>query len=215
MTPAARLRLRSAGHCLTCSHQLPHYQLSNYQIIKFKLMKTQLTLRMPGQMPSSYHIHLLGICLCLVTACSVFKEKSFFETDSLQRRDSSREMKSETRTSGRALRITSTEDSANTQTWSEIFPQGTFKYSVKEGFEGKAGRLLIHQSLQQMKKVHDSSATSNSVFKKEKLEETAKQIDRKTLKRKEITTSRLNYWYLAGLLGIFLGIYLGRRFLVR
>ena len=166
-------------------------------------------------MPSSFHIHLLGICLCLITACSVFKEKSFFETDSLQRQNNSREIKSETRASGRAVRITTSEDSGDTQTWSEIFPQGAFKFSINKGFDGQAGRVVIHQRLKQLKKTRDSSAIGSSVLKKKRLNETAKQVDKKRLQGKEITARKFNYWYLAGLLGIFAGVYLGRQFLVK
>jgi hypothetical protein len=39
---------------------------------------------LPGADALVLHIHLMRICLTLITACSVLKEKSFLHADSLQ-----------------------------------------------------------------------------------------------------------------------------------
>jgi hypothetical protein len=119
-------------------------------------MKTQLTL--PYEFNTSpLHHHILIICLLFITACSVLKEKSFFQADSLLRRNSSTEIETEIQTQSQGFGIYTSEDSADKQSYTEIFPEGVFKYSVKDGFEGKAGRGLINERLKEGRRVRDSA----------------------------------------------------------
>ena len=108
-------------------------------------MKTQLTL--PGSYPAIYNLHILGICLTFITACSVFKDKSFFQADSLQKRDIRREVKTGESVQSQAVRIYSQEDSSDRRSFTEIFPEGHFSYSPEAGFNGNAKRVLINENI--------------------------------------------------------------------
>jgi hypothetical protein len=176
-------------------------------------MKSQLTLRMPGQVPSSSNIHLIGICLTLITACSVFNEKSFFETDSLQRRNSRVAIRQESASQTKALRIYSSADTSDRRTFAEIYPKGNFRYSPAEGYSGEAERLLIDERSQERQHVKGSSRLLQSNNSSSTVEERDKSLKKTRVKEKELVPGRYSWLYLAGCGLIFLLIFVLRNFL--
>jgi hypothetical protein len=174
-------------------------------------MKSQLTLRMPGQVPASLHIHLLGICLTLISACSVFKEKSFFETDSLQRQNRKATLRQESVSQTKLIQFSSSKDSLDRQSFAEIIPKGTFSYSPAQGFSGEAEKVLIRERL---KASHRGTGTSKLV-QSNKVREAIKKNENSRVqirqKKKELRSPGLSWVYLAGCGLIFWLIWRFRR----
>lgn len=174
-------------------------------------MKTQLSL--PVYHNASYNIHILGICLVCISACSMFKEKSFYQTDSLEHQVIRREMKTESDSSSQALRIYNSSDSADHQSTVEIYPRGNFKYSAKDGFSGEADRLLINERL------HSGALRSGAVhvLRNAKVRssniEAEKSLRQTQLKEKKMKPLNLSWLYLAGCALIFLLIWRFRKIL--
>ena len=167
-------------------------------------MKTELTLATPYP---TYKLHLLGICLTLITACSVFKEKSFYETDSLQRQESRKEVKTEASATRQALQIYSSSDSADQQSLVEIYPSGIFKYSQKDGFSGEASRLVINERLRSRKLETGETRVSQKQQSKIAVKEGGKLLKQTQKKEKHKTPKNMVWLYLAGCVWIFILIW--------
>ena len=173
-------------------------------------MKTQIS------PPPSYFIttqhtpHFLGILLIFITACSVFKEKSFFQADSLRRQDIRREVKTGSATQTESLRIYNQQDSADRQFYTEIFPEGLFRYSAKEGFLGTAKKVLINERVKEGRQVQGSAQVTQAQKTQTESRENEKSLTRTRLKGKAVSTRNYTLWYLAGLALLFAGIYFSR-----
>lgn len=173
-------------------------------------MKTQLTLPFPASYPGSLNIHVLGICITLMTACSVLKEKSFYETDSLQRQEVRTEIKSESTVTSQALRIYSNSDSADRQSYAEIYPSGPFTYSAKDEFSGVASRLLLKERLQWRRSQRGALQVSGKTKVNSTVKELEKSMTKTGQKRKESKPLNLSMLYMAGCALIFALIWLNR-----
>ena len=167
-------------------------------------MKTQLTLSTPYP---TYKLHLLGICLVFITACSVFKEKSFYETDSLQRQEIKRATQSESTAMSQSLRIYSSSDSTDRQSFAEIYPKGAFRYSPAEGFSGDAERLVINERLRSAQERSDALRVMQSTQVRKAMNEELKSREHTRKKEKQVRPRNLSWLYLAGCGLIFLGIW--------
>lgn len=176
-------------------------------------MKTQLTLLMPGQIPSSLHIHLLGFCLTLISACSVFKEKSFLQADSLQRQKVDTHVKTEARLKSQAIRIYSTLDSSDKASYTEIFPQGFFRYSAADGFSGKAEKLIVRERLKTTRLLQDRRQEKLDGSLKAELEDARQSKIKTQLKEKLQKPAGISYLYFSGCLLIFVVIFLSAKIL--
>ena len=174
-------------------------------------MKTHLTIPLAGCLFNTCQLHILGICLTLITACSVFKEKSFLLTDSLQRQHIRREVKTETKSQVNAVRIYSQEDSSDRRSFTEIVPEGFFRYSSHDGFSGKASRVLMYDRTKESKKVRDSTQFRQVKSTLSKTGETRRMLSKTRVKEKDHHANNSIAACLAGLLLIFAGVFLFRR----
>ena len=176
-------------------------------------MKTQIIIPTPYFNKPSNALHFLLISLTLITACSVFKEKSFFQSDSLRRHDIRREVKSESATQTQSLRMYNQQDSTDKQSYTEIFPDGFFSYSAEEGFLGTAKRVLINERLKEGRQIQGSEQQTQTENRQSETSENKKLLTRTRLKEKAVNTSTYTLWYLAGLVLLFAGIYIFRNVL--
>lgn len=176
-------------------------------------MKTQLTIPYQPFHFGSCNIHIISLFFIFITACSVFKEKSFYQADSLLRRNTSTEMKTEVKTHTQGLRIYTSEDSLEKQSYTEIFPEGVFRYSAKEGFNGKAKRVVINERVRGVKKVRDVADHWQEVNLKEGIKKTENTVYRVKLKEKEVKGSSYSLWFLLVLVMGLVVVYIFRGFL--
>ena len=153
------------------------------------------------------NLHILGMCLTLITACSVFKEKSFFQTDSLQKQNTREEIKIKESTQTNTVRILNHQDSSDQQSYTEIFPEGLFTYSVKEGFSGNAKRVTINDRLKAGRKVSDSARFRGSNKRVSNITETERQLIQTRQKVKAKNNKNYTSWYLAGIFLIFAAVF--------
>ena len=135
----------------------------------------------------------LGICLLFISACSLFKERSFSQADSLLRFRSNRELKTNSTTHSKMIRISVSSDSSDKQYEAEIFPKGIFTYSPGNGFNGEAERVVLKGKLKEGKLVRDSvQFTVESNLRSERWEaEQAKMQTRRKEKEIKIKDNRL------------------------
>jgi hypothetical protein len=75
----------------------------------------------------------------------VFKEKSFYETDSL--RNVKTDLSIQSGKSSKSLKIYSGNYASDNLTYAEIIPKGIFKYSAESGFAGQAEKVPIRKGL--------------------------------------------------------------------
>ena len=175
-------------------------------------MKTQLCIAMPASYAGKHHLHFLGIGLLLITACSLFKEKSFYQADSLLRQNTNREMKTSLNAHSKMTRIYISSDSADKHNEAEIFPVGFFSYSVTDGFKGKAERIVIKGRIKEGKLVRDSGQLTLESNVSSEIKEAERVVQKTRSKKKEVETRNYALLYLAGGLLIFAGVYFFRRF---
>jgi hypothetical protein len=171
------------------------------------------SLSIPIPPNSASHLHLLMCILIFISACSVFKEKSFFETDSLQRQKTAASMKQESHSRQDAVRMYSHTDSGDQQTFAEIIPRGAFKYSLAEGFSGEAERLLIRERQQRSSRGTGFSRSRRDERLNTDLNAKAETRTKSMLKAKVQKPRGLTLIYLAGTVLLFVLIYWCRRYL--
>lgn len=173
-------------------------------------MKTQILTPPKYSITSTIILHFILISLTLITACSIFKEKSFFQADSLRRQELRKEVKTESATQTQSLRIYNQQDSSDKQSYTEIFPDGLFRYSHEEGFLGTAKKLLINERLKEGRQVQSSARVTQTEKAKSESREKEKLITKTSAKEKAVNTSNYTFWYLAAIAMLFVGIYFFR-----
>ena len=174
-------------------------------------MKTE-TLTSPLYLLKSQKIpHLLFTTLIFITACSVFKEKSFFQADSLQKHNTRREIKTSATLEAQAVRIYNVDDSSEKRFFTEIFPEGFFRYSAEDGFSGNANRVVIDERIKEGRKLRDSARRNENSSTVSHLRENERLLSQTRLREKMVNTSNDSLWYLVGLLLIFAGVYVFRK----
>ena len=144
-----------------------------------------------------------------MTACSVFKDKGFYQADSLLRRNGKLEWKAVENSHIRTVEVYSSEDSADKQYSVEISPTGLFKYSMTDGFSGEAGRIVISGKIREGRKVRDSAGQvqASSLDLAAKGSESSRT---QTQVKEKILRSRKHFYLAAGCLAVFILIYLLR-----
>lgn len=170
-------------------------------------MKTQLTLA--GYYPVSYPLHFLGICLTLITACSVLKEKSFYQADSLRRDDIKTQAKIETIITGQAFRISSSSDSSDRLSYAQIFPKGNFKYSIVDGYSGEAEQIIIHERVLERKRQTESAGLTETSKANANIQASAKASTRIRSKEKVLDANNVVLLFMGGCLLLSLIIFGG------
>ena len=174
-------------------------------------MKTQTTLPSPYFITSGNTLYLLLLSLIFITACSLFKEKTFFQSDSLHRHNIRKESTQQSAIKTESLRFYSNSDSLDRQTFAEIFPKGPFKYSLADGFSGEAERLVINERVNESSQLQVSGQRKKTSELKSAMKESERAIAQTRLKEKEVETSNLNLRILVGCALIFLLIFLFRK----
>lgn len=158
-------------------------------------MKTTLSIPAPFSYQGCNHIHLMMCLLIFISACSVLKEKSFYQADSLSTRNSKNEEITELTSNLKAIRVYNSSDSAEKQFFTVIIPRGPFKYSETEGFNGEAERLFISERVKESKQVRDSARLvhMNAVSSAKKSIEGT--VMKTRLKEKHLKAANLNLIY--------------------
>ena len=178
-------------------------------------MKTHLCISYPSYYVGSYPIHLLAIFLIFMTACSVFKDKGFYQADSLLRRNEKLELKAVENSHIKMVAVYTSEDSADKQYSVEISPKGLFKYSMTDGFSGEADRVVISGKIKEGKKVRDSvrAVQTSSVRLAAKGSEST--LTHTQVKEKVLQSKKSHFYFAAGCLTIVILLYLLGRFLIK
>lgn len=158
---------------------------------------------------------LAGIMLLFFTACTLFKEKSFYRSDSLYRQSGKLEMKEELDLNSHKFIISNSLDSSSAEFYTEIYPRGNFSYSPSKGFSGQADLLRFSGKTRNLQKMLDSSLTDNTLKLRSDLADEFKQEWRSVKKEKEVKKA-IPYWVWLGGILILLGLGLVyRRVLIR
>jgi hypothetical protein len=108
------------------------------------------------------------------------------------------------------LRVYHHQDSSENQSFTEIFPNGSFRYSAKEGFSGNANRVVINARFKQGRRLHNSSEVKQQSNTVSVILEKQRLLTQTRLKEKAAVVSNYSSWYLFGLLLVFVGIYVLR-----
>lgn len=158
-------------------------------------MKTQLTIPMPINYVVTYNLHFIGVCLLFITACSLFKEKSFYQTDSLRRIKNDRAIKMNRYDHIKMIRLYTRSDSAEKQYVTEIYPKGFFNYSPENGFSGEAERVVLKGKVKEGILVRDSGHLSqeSNIRSDTKEVERAKMQARSKEKKVKTKNTRLEF----------------------
>lgn len=178
-------------------------------------MKTQLTIPYPSYYAGSYHIHVLAIFLIFMTACSVFKDKGFYQADSLLRRNEKLGLKAVENSRVKIVEVYTSEDSADKQYSVEISPKGLFKYSMTDGFSGEADRVVISGKIKEGKKVRDSARAVQTSSLRVAAKGTESTLTHTQVKEKVLQSKKSHFYFVAGCLTIFILIYVLIRFLIK
>lgn len=134
---------------------------------------------------------ILGIILIFITACSLFKEKSFYRADSLLNTNLKREVKTNRTDHSKGIRIYVSSDSTDRNYFTEIFPKGSFNYSPEMGFSGEAERIVLKGRVKERIVVRDSAEfTKVSSLHSEKKE--VKGVKMQILKREKLSKGNNN-----------------------
>lgn len=173
----------------------------------------KLTIPFPQAPSSALYLHIFYLFLTFITACSVFKERSFLQADSLRRHDTRKELNQQTVKKSESLSFYSKTDSADRLTFAEIFPAGPFKYTPTDGFSGEAGRVVISERMKETKRLEMAEQLKETSELKSGLKESKGEIVQTRLKEKEVKTNNLNMWMLAAVALIFILIFLFRKYL--
>jgi hypothetical protein len=176
-------------------------------------MKTQLIIQIPGYQSSKFNIQLICCFLVLITACSVFREKSFLQADSLRLLNTSMALEQESARHREAITLNSSANSSEKQSLTEIYPTGPFRYSVKDGFSGKADRLVINERLKENKEQKRSAGVKESSSDQLVMKKNEKSRLQSRLKEVALRPKNIFWLYLAGILLLFVMIWRFRRFL--
>jgi hypothetical protein len=86
---------------------------------------------------------------------------------------------------------------------------------MNEGFEGKAGRVRINERLRGGRRVRDSAGLLQSAKLQTEIRSEERTLVRSRLKEKAVNVTNWNLFYLGGCVLLFVGVYLGRRYLGR
>jgi hypothetical protein len=178
-------------------------------------MKTQITIAPPYFITSANNHHLLFISLVFITACSIFKEKSFFQADSLKQKKVRQEINTESLTTSEVVSLYTSTDSADKQTLAEIFPKGEFTYSLADGFRGEAHSVGIRERVQQTRQQSGSDRQAQTSKLQRHMEESEKLRIETRLKEKELKTQNISLFYGGGCAMILLLLFFWWRFKIR
>ncbi len=154
--------------------------------------------------------------LISIVSCSVIKSKYSEKTDSLSRREESRSQQLSLSNTLQQQRVKIFSDSSGEEYQTEIIPDGPFQYSAKNGFSGKALRVLIRGSLRAVSLTKDSSATvsgQKADLKSTAAEKQLNQVSSQT-KSKEVTRNRPGMVFLLVvfvIIGVLLFLYVKYR----
>jgi membrane carboxypeptidase/penicillin-binding protein len=140
----------------------------------------------------------MGICLLYISACSLFKEKSFYQADSLLRQNTKRGSKNNSIIHSKAIRMYSSSDSADKQYVAEIYPRGFFNYSHEHGFSGTAERIILKGRVKEVKSVRDSAALSQEINLSSEIKESERGIMKTSSKEKEVKAKSTRLPFLGG-----------------
>jgi len=146
-----------------------------------------------------------GIMLLLITACALFKEKSFYRSDSLFRQSNKLELKQGLDLNAYKIRISHYLDSSSAKFYTEIYPRGNFSYSPSGGFSGQADLLRLSGQTSYLQKILDSSLTDSSLKLSSDLREELKRELRIVKKEKQLK-KEIPYWIWLGGTLILLGV---------
>jgi hypothetical protein len=172
-------------------------------------METQLSIK--PYLEDSVPLRILLVMIFFVTACSVLQKRGMLQTDSLSKVSSSVRTDSDQRNSTNALRIYDQNDSSDRHSYTEIFPDGNFKYSDKEGFSGQAKRVLIASREKQQSQAHISEELMQTWRLRASTIAKERAVTSRKVKEKTAKPDSFIWLYIVGCLIIYLTIYMLRR----
>lgn len=148
----------------------------------------------------SIRVQMASIFLLLISACSLFKDKSFYRSDSLYSHIDKLELKQVLDLKSHRIRISNRKDSSSAEFYIEIFPRGSFSYSPINGFSGQAEMLRLSGKISSMQKTLDSSVTDSTLKLNSDLGKKSKSELRTVKKEKEIKKKIPDWIWVTGIL---------------
>lgn len=170
-------------------------------------MNTTMNMRIPA-FSKRLNIFFMsaGIMLLIISACTLFKEKSLNRSDSLYRRSGKLEANQELVQNAYKIIISNYQDSSSTEFYTEIYPRGNFSYTLSNGFTGEASLLRLSGKANHLQKILDSSLSAGNLNLNSNQRAEFKQELRTVTKEKEL---KKEVPYKVWLLGILILLGLG------
>lgn len=165
-------------------------------------MNTNNNTELPGL---KIRLHMAGIILLFISACTLFKERSIFRTDSLMKQSGRLDLNQDLNFSSGSIRISNYTDSSSVDFYTEIFPQGSFSYSPISGFIGHADLIRVNGKAEIRQQGLDSSNKVSKLTLNSTLNEQYKN-KQTGIKKEKVLKKEMPHWLWLGVIVILLGL---------